>query len=500
MKILFKFLFVFIFFNLFSSQPDYSYSVVKVLVTKQQYSYEVPWQAPSQCLCSGSGFLIEDGYIFTNAHVVANAATIHVQKNKESIPYDATIEYVDHDCDLAVLKVVDKSFYNEMKPLELADEVFIGEKLRVVGFPMEGINLCLTEGITSREERYRYGHSGKEFDVIQIDSTVNGGNSGGPAISQKEGKVLGVVHQAAETGQNVNHIIPIRMVKHFIKEINEQAYFGFPELGLEIQPLLNPSLQKYLGLKDDKCGVLIKSIDFGSCVEGILFPGDILIEVDGYQIRNDGTIKVNGKVRNLASFLSDKFYQEKIKGVVLRDEKKLFLEIPIIKSKELEQSLVPLKQYDCKPTYFVLGGIVFQPLNENFLHHFYINHGYIPADLRYYYCYGKKSEDKTEVIFINRVLSDGINFGYGNLALSIISEVNGQKIKNMKDLVSIIDDTKEDYYIITTEKGEKIILDKKEVKERQKNIFNKYELDSDRSDDLKPNKQFNWLSFFRGNA
>lgn len=484
-RFLLKSFFVFFLFNLYPSQPDYSHSVMKIIVTKQEYSYDVPWQAPNQWSTNGSGFLIQDKFILTNAHVVADAATVHVQKNKESFPYEATVEYIDHNCDLVALKVIDENFYKDLIPLTISDEVLIGEKIRVVGFPIAGNNLCLTEGITSREERFRYSHSGKLFDVIQIDSAVNGGNSGGPVISQNDGKVVGVVHQGYTQGQNINHIIPIQLVKHFITEFKNPNYFGFPEAGLEIQLLLNPSLQKYFGLEQDQSGVIIKSIDFGSCTQGLLYPGDILIEIAGHKIRNDATIVKDGKVITLFSFLSDKFYQEKIHCVVLRNKKQISVEIPIIKSKEIEQPLVPFSQYDCKPTYFILGGFVFQPLNDNFLNHFKTHKEYIPSSFTFYRDYGKKNKDRTEVIFINRILKDTVNFGYDNLRWSIISEINGQKIRNMEDLVSIVEKTEEPYYVIITESGEKIILDKKEIENNKENILHKYGLISDRSDDLK---------------
>ena len=486
MKFLLKSLFLLVFVNLFSSQQDYSNSVVKILVTQQKYSYEVPWQAPVQSSCAGSGFLIDDEYIITNAHVVADGTTIHVQKNNESFPYEASIEYVDHDCDLAALRVLDKSFYDEMQALKFVEEVIIGEKLRVVGFPMAGINLCLTEGITSREERHQYSHSGKVFDVIQIDSSVNPGNSGGPAISQNDEKVIGVVHQAYRKGQNINHIIPVRMVKHFMKELKNQSYLGFPEVGVNVQPLLNPSLQKYYGLKDQKKGVLIQSIDFGSCVEGLLFPDDVLIAVDGYEIRSDGSIKKDGKVKNLGSFLNDKFYLDKVNCLVLRDKKEIPVEIKLVKSELLEQPLVPWTQYDCKPTYFVLGGFVFQPLSANFL----VSCNYAKSlisfsSLSHYFYNGKKTEDRTEVIFINQILNDPINFGYSYLKWQIVSEINGQKVKNMKDFVAIVENTQDPFYVIITEEGEKLIIDREKVKESKENILKKYGLISDRSDDLK---------------
>ena len=66
---------------------------------------------------TGSGAIIEGGYILTNAHVVADQAFLEVQRYGERKRYIAKVFAVSHQADLALSKVEDASFSAGVKPL-----------------------------------------------------------------------------------------------------------------------------------------------------------------------------------------------------------------------------------------------------------------------------------------------------------------------------------------------------------------------------------------------
>ena len=81
---------------------------------------------------SGSGFVIEGKRIMTNAHVVRNATFISVLANGSSKRYSANIVGIGYDCDLAVLKVDDKDFWEEMfEPFTFGDTPFLEDDVSV---------------------------------------------------------------------------------------------------------------------------------------------------------------------------------------------------------------------------------------------------------------------------------------------------------------------------------------------------------------------------------
>src|SRR5580692_7584861 len=94
-------------------------SLVRITATSQEPDYKVPWNPGSMSVGVGAGFVIDGDRIMTNAHVVSNARFIVVEKEDDPQHYPATVQFIGHDCDLAVLRVLDKSFFQNTRSLGL---------------------------------------------------------------------------------------------------------------------------------------------------------------------------------------------------------------------------------------------------------------------------------------------------------------------------------------------------------------------------------------------
>ncbi|HXP62100.1 MAG TPA: trypsin-like peptidase domain-containing protein [Dongiaceae bacterium] len=92
-------------------------SVVQIMTFAQQPSWDAPWRFDAVRRLGGSGFVIKGKRIMTNAHVVSWARQIIVRRYQDPRPYLAEVEYVGHDCDLAVLRVEDGRFFENLEPL-----------------------------------------------------------------------------------------------------------------------------------------------------------------------------------------------------------------------------------------------------------------------------------------------------------------------------------------------------------------------------------------------
>jgi S1-C subfamily serine protease len=138
---------------------------------------------------SGSGFVISsDGYIVTNNHVVENAGTIKASFD-DGTELIADLIGNDPSTDIAVLKV----HYGNLKPLQFAnsDMLVPGQIAIAIGNPM-GLQHTVTAGVVSATGRTLRANNGRLIDdVIQTDTALNPGNSGGPLVNS-EGKVIGV--------------------------------------------------------------------------------------------------------------------------------------------------------------------------------------------------------------------------------------------------------------------------------------------------------------------
>src|SRR5512140_2081934 len=100
-------------------------------------------------------------------------------------------------------------------------------------------------GIVSRIESRGYVHSGTDSHLlVQTDAAINPGNSGGPVI--QDGKVVGVAFQGLQSADNIGFMIPTTVIDHFLKDIADGTYNGFPSSGLVVfEGLHNPAYRAY---------------------------------------------------------------------------------------------------------------------------------------------------------------------------------------------------------------------------------------------------------------
>ena len=155
-----------------------------------------PWQNKSQRHTTGSGFIIKDQKILTNAHVIADYSFVTVTRHNSGTHYPAKVKSVGHECDIAMLEIEDKSFFENIKAeeyFEFGDIPQLQDTVTVLGYPTGGDAISVTRGVVSRVEVTSYIHAAHYLLAIQIDAAINSGNSGGPAIM--DGKVIGIAFQ-----------------------------------------------------------------------------------------------------------------------------------------------------------------------------------------------------------------------------------------------------------------------------------------------------------------
>ncbi|MBI4676806.1 MAG: serine protease [Elusimicrobia bacterium] len=199
-------------------------SVVRIFVSTQKPDFYQPWQMGAPDSVSGSGCIIAGSRIMTNAHVVSDQIFIQVRKAGDPRRYNAKVEFVAHDAELALLKVEDPSFFKGTRSLELGDLPRQRDAATVYGFPEGGEELSITEGIISRIEVTAYSHSGRYLLTLQTDAAINPGNSGGPMV--KDGKLIGVSFQSFSSGENIGYAVPAPLIRRFLDDVADGSYDG----------------------------------------------------------------------------------------------------------------------------------------------------------------------------------------------------------------------------------------------------------------------------------
>lgn len=452
-------------------------AIVKIYTTAKIPSYQSPW-ASSMRSSTGSGAIIEGGYILTNAHVVANQAFIEVERYGQRKRYIATVYAVSHQADLALLKVEKDSFFKDIVPLKFGELPEVEQKIVVYGYPMGGNTLSATIGVVSRVEHHVYVHSGETFLSVQVDAAVNPGNSGGPALS--DGKIVGVVMQVIRKSQNIGYLVPVSMVKHFIEDMKDNRYDGMADIGLGSQKLENPATRRYYGLDENVSGKLINKVVYNSSFYGILKEGDIITAVNGHNIEDDGTVEFRRhEFTHFHYFIDDYQMGEEITFDIIRDRKVLKVKAKLKHTAD-DMYLVKTTRYDEMPTYFALGSYIFSPLTRNLIRSTNSNRLVLS-----YFASQWQEKEKEEVVVLLKVLASDMSRGDNNFGMWPIDKVNGKEFKNFKEFYHIVSTTKEKYIVLEDKNKVKVIIDKDEALKKQKSILKKYNIEFSKSIDLR---------------
>jgi S1-C subfamily serine protease len=453
--------------------------VIRVFATSQDPDFDGPWQARTPSNSTGSAVVIGPGLMLTGAHVVANATFLQIQKLSHPDKAIARVRAVSHDCDLALLEVVEPSdFLDDIEPAELGDMPRLRDEVAVVGYPVGGEEISITEGVVSRIEVQRYSHSQRHMLAVTVDAAINAGNSGGPVFG--EGKVVGIAFQKLTGVDNIGEMVPPPIIRSFLDGVSKGKRPEIPALGITTQNLENPLLRKQLGLTGDEKGVVVLHIDHEGSSDGVLQPRDVITSIDDLKIANNGTVQFMGRYRTRYDVvLGNRYIGDKLKLEIKRDGKAKTVEVELQKW----QPLVPRARYDLLPPYFLYGGLVFQQLTRDYLTTWDKWWNKAPKEFLNYYYLGFRTAEQHEIVILTQVLADEINVGYSHLYNEAVATLDGRIPLDMEDFVERLSAARGVVEIVTTSGG-MIMLDTEEVRKATARIMLRYHIPRDRTPGL----------------
>jgi S1-C subfamily serine protease len=523
-------------------------SVVKVFTVHSSPNYFQPWQNKPQRETSGSGVVVTAPVpggvgILTNAHVVADQTFVQVRRHGSSVKHRARVHAVGHACDLAVLAVDDRSFWAEgadtphpPTPLSLGDVPHLQDQVTVVGFPQGGDNLSITSGVVSRIELTNYAHGAAQLLAIQLDAAINPGNSGGPALGS-DGSVVGLAFQNLANADNIGYVIPTPIIRRFLEDVEDDwktaathmprprtrpgqtsvpveekaeekaiHHAGFCSLGIKCQPTDNPAMREYLGMGGDETGVLLTEVLELGPAAGRLQKDDVLKEVDGNKVANDGTVSFRGWERVAFDYIiSLKRPGETVEMKIRRRNGKKAGETeagdesdedgtsPSLHHSEAisvsfpvnpRAPLVPVHQYDRLPSYYVYAGLVFSPLTQPHLQEFgddWFNAA--PRKLVDRALNDHPTRAGQEVVILSQVLADEVNAGYQGMHDLEVRAVNGKVVSSLRELKAEIEKAPE-FLRLDFVNDRVLVISREEAERAHGRIMAKHRVPSRMSQDL----------------
>ena len=456
-----------------SAQPNgkIQNSVVRITGTEVEPDYKAPWNSGAVQRGIGAGFIINGGRIMTNAHVVSNSRYLTVERDGDPKKYPASVLFIAHDCDLALIKVASPDFLKGTSPVSFGGIPELEATVSAYGYPIGGQRMSVTTGIVSRIDFQLYTHSSIDQHLaIQISAQINPGNSGGPVM--QNGKVVGVAFQgySGDVAQGVAYMIPTPVISRFLKDVEDGRYDRYVDLGITYGKLQNPAQRSFLGLKDDDRGVLVWSVIANGSSSKVLQSGDVLVAIDDHPIASDSFVELEGARVEMPEVVERKFKGDKVKLDLVRNKQ------PMTVTVELEPLWPYLFQghsYDVQPRFVVYGGLLFQPLSLDMLQ------AYQPGDLRlrHYFDYFVSEQiylEHPEVIVLTNILPDPINSYLTPYRGSVLDTINGQKIRTLDDVAKAFAETPEHFVVRMIGDGPPLVLDRAQVAAARERIKTRY--------------------------
>ena len=453
-------------------------AVVKLEVTTAKPDICCPWITRTGA-GTGSGVVIDKGRILTCAHCVTDANYIRVRKHNEDRLYHGAVMFVDNDADLALVSVDDSAFMEGVTPMEIGETPHVQDDVLAIGYPRGGEDISYTRGIVSRIEDIQYSHGWTYLLGIQVDAAINPGNSGGPVLDMKSGKVAGIAFQGLgkEEGESLGYIIPPDIIRHFLADVQDGRVDGFSDVLFSMNQMESPAKRRYYKMDSGCTGVVVDDVDPVLGANSIR-TDDIIFEVDGYKVSNNGRIRLKGgEPRSLYYPLYLRQIGEKVPVKVLRNGTVVETSVPAAK-KEMR---IRGWMYDAKPDYFVYGGFVFTTISFDYL---------VRTEAKFHdVLFKDKRCDGEELVAISFCFADTGIEGYIGCAKSLVRSVNGVKVRNLRHLVEIVDSCKSGFVCFgldeDTEWDFKVIVDAKEMREATARVMKRNQIPADRSDDLR---------------
>jgi len=270
----------------------------------------------------GSGFIVSsDGYVLTNAHVVADASEVTV-KLTDRREFAAKVVGVDRRSDVALIKITASA----LPSVRFGDPARIrpGQWVIAIGSPF-GFENSVTAGVVSAVARALPDENYVPF--IQTDAAVNPGNSGGPLFNL-DGQVIGINSQIySRTGgfMGMSFAIPIDIALNVKDQLMRKGKVSRSRIGVGVQEV-NQQLAQTFGLGVPH-GALISSVEPNSPGDHAgLKPGDVITSVNGRLIQRSSDLPsviaslAPGSEAHLGIWHDRKATEVSLKTVLLDDE------------------------------------------------------------------------------------------------------------------------------------------------------------------------------------
>ena len=455
-----------------------SKSILRVNSTNQVYDLGSPWQKKPPTGRRGLGVLVGDGSILVTADLVANSNFIELELPANAKKSTATIQHIDYESNLALLRATDPEFLAGMIPLKLAEKISIGDSATVLQFEPNG-EIARTTGRISSISIAPYTLENVGLLVFKISMPLQQRDGSFTLPAVHGGRLVGLLMRYDSRNQTAD-IIPMPIISRFLASTTQPDFKGFPRLGVSFAPLRDPQLRRFIGLTEPGGIYVTKVTPKSSAASAGLREGDVILAVNGRALDQDGNYEDADYGRILFSHITGTLTPAGGKVVlkILRSGK--IEEVPVA-MKPLDRSSVVSPSFlsDAAPPYFILGGMVFVELSRPYLQEWGAEWTKnAPQRLVNYDAFQDElPADRGKIVVLAQILPTPDTIGYENIENVVIKELNGRLVKSIADLAEAAKHPVEGFQKIKLEEDPTwLFLDAASIEANRTQLMEHYEL------------------------
>ncbi len=416
-------------------------ALVRVNVTGQAYDYFRPWQKRAPFTKRALGAVLPRARVLVTADLVTNQNYVELERAETGEKTAANVTVVDYEANLALLEPVDKKFLDGLEALDLALDTVVGDRLSAWQLETTGA-LVVTEGLVTTIGMTRYPAEIGDFLTYRLSIPMQYRENSYTVPLVKKDKLAALLLRFDPRTQALD-AIPAPIIAHFLKDADTQNYRGFPSAGVNFFPTRDPDLRKYAGQTGKPAGVYVTSVqpNMPAAKAGLKI-GDIIVAIgkDGLDPMGNYVDPLYGKIEFTNLITAHAFVGDTLQFHIQREGKPLDLNVTL-EHRASQDYVVPPYNVDRPPSYYVLGGFIFQELSRQYLREWGGNwQKDAPQRLVYLDRFQSElfPEANRHIVVLSQVLPANSTIGYDDLAYIVVQKVNGKDINSLGDLAEAV--------------------------------------------------------------
>ncbi len=411
-------------------------ALVEVIVTFQENDPFIPWQKRRPGVRQGYGVVVEKGVILTAESLLRNSTLVELRQARTGEKLQAHVTMADPQVNLALLAPADPAAL-DVTPMGLGTNLQKGAEVTIVQLDntrqVQSGKASLVVTTTSELPEAPYAvltHN------LLTDLNVN--RQG--AIAVHEGKLVGLLI-GYNRGERIGFALPACVLKRFLDDAREKPYVGVPSAGFRWKELVDPARRAFLKLNHHGQGIVVLSCVLGSGAAAAFKPNDVILAWGGRAIDNLGFYEDAEFGRMSIVLLIQQRGQcgEEVPVKIWRDGQEQTVTVKLANLRDA-MALIPENVTGAPAEYLVEGGLILREVESRYL----TTRGQdwaTKTDPHIVNLYTTRRDSPEQpgdrVVILAAVLPDEINMGYQQFSDQIVTQVNGQPVRNLRDVFRI---------------------------------------------------------------